>query len=124
MSKFVEVLQIASYALSILVIVIVPFVIYVYKKIRELIAAKSPDEVEEILNDIMDKCIEFVRDAENSYKMQNEYLKKEGATAGKLKKENVLAMLKIECMNRGIEFNAGYWERKIYALVEMSKEVN
>lgn len=102
---------------------IIPSVIWLIKKVRQLIVAPA-DEKQDIVNEIYDNCVKYVVAAEQAYSLLNASLKMQNESAGKTKLSYVLDKIKIDCLDKGVTYDESYWTNKVNNLVEMSKTVN
>lgn len=66
MDKFLQIVQLVGTCLSILVVVIIPMILYLWKKVKELIAAPS-DKKPTVLLDIYNNVVQYIQDAEKMF---------------------------------------------------------
>ena len=126
------------YAVVSAVAVSVPFVIALYStiksksKIRAQLA-NATDEAEKAkleaansaaMTDMLNACNELIMNAETLYSDISLLLKKEGKSAGAVKKDSVMSKLQAYAIERGYEFDAEYWDKKVNEIVGMTKTVN
>lgn len=124
MDKFLQVIQIICYSLSLLMVVVVPFCLWVYKKIRQLKTADAADRPA-IVNDLISACMGFVTDAEKMfYSLNRDTHNYTDHGAGESKLAWVLSQMRAMCISRGITFDEEYWTKYVNDLVEVSSKVN
>lgn len=111
MDKFLQIVQLVGTCLSILVVVIIPMILYLWKKVKELIAAPS-NKKPTVLLDIYNNVVQYIQDAEKMF------------TEGTSKKSWVLSQIKNDCISASIEYDADYWTKLINKEVAMTKKVN
>lgn len=73
------------------------------------------------MNDI---CATLISNAEVLYKDVANLLKKEGKSAGAVKKDSVMSKLQAYALENGYTFDATYWNEKIDEIVALTKHVN
>lgn len=62
--------------------------------------------------DMLNACNELIANAETLYLDVSLLLKKEGKSAGAVKKDSVMSKLQAYAIEHGYEFDAEYWARK------------
>lgn len=126
------------YAVVSAVAVSVPFVIALYSSIKSKSKiraqlANATDEAEKAkleaansaaMTDMLNACNELITNAETLYSDISLLLKKEGKSAGAVKKDSVMSKLQAYAIERGYEFDAEYWDKKVNEIVSMTKTVN
>lgn len=126
------------YAVVSAVAVSVPFVIALYSSIKSKSKiraqlANATDEAEKAkleaansaaMTDMLNACNELIMNAETLYSDISLLLKKEGKSAGAVKKDSVMSKLQAYAIERGYEFDAEYWDKKVNEIVGMTKTVN
>lgn len=66
----------------------------------------------------------MIANAETLYSDVSSILKKEGKSAGAVKKDSVMSKLQAYAIEHGYEFDAEYWDKKVDEIVDMTKKVN
>lgn len=126
------------YAVASAVAVAVPFVIALIVNIKSKIKirkqlANTTDEAEKAkleaansaaTTDMLNVCNELIANAETLYSDVSSILKKEGKSAGAVKKDSVMSKLQAYAIEHGYEFDAEYWDKKVDEIVDMTKKVN
>jgi hypothetical protein len=126
------------YAVASAVAVAVPLVIALIANIKSKIKihkqlANTTDEAEKAkleaansaaTTDMLNVCNELIANAETLYSDVSSILKKEGKSAGAVKKDSVMSKLQAYAIERGYEFDAEYWDKKVDEIVDMTKKVN
>lgn len=74
--------------------------------------------------DMLNVCNELITTAETLYADVSSLLKKEGKSAGAVKKDSVMSKLQAYAIEHGYTFDAEYWNKKIDEIVDMTKKVN
>ena len=74
--------------------------------------------------DMLNVCNELIITAETLYADVSSLLKKEGKSAGAVKKDSVMSKLQAYAIEHGYTFDAEYWNKKIDEIVDMTKKVN
>lgn len=74
--------------------------------------------------DMLNVCNELIMSAEILYSDVSSILKKEGKSAGSVKKDSVMSKLQAYAIERNYEFDAEYWDKKVDEIVDMTKKVN
>lgn len=86
--------------------------------------AKAEAEREKAENDMLATAHGYVEAAEGAFKGIDAVMKKQGSSAGAMKKENVFTKLQTYALQRGYEFDAAYWLDKIDKIVAFTRNVN
>lgn len=102
----------------------VPLVLGLIKAIRARKAAETEAEKEKANNDLFAVAQELVATAEKAFSSLDAVMKQQGASAGPMKKENVVAKLQAYALSKGYEYDAEYWNAKIDEIVAFTREVN
>lgn len=137
MKNIETILQIV-YAVASAIAVGVPLMIALIKSVRSKLKihkelASTTDDAEkaklEAANsaatiDMLNVCNELITTAETLYADVSSLLKKEGKSAGAVKKDSVMSKLQAYAIEHGYTFNAEYWNKKIDEIVDMTKKVN
>lgn len=74
--------------------------------------------------EMLDVCKTLITNAEMLYADVSTLLKKEGKSAGAVKKDSVMSKLQAYALEHGYEFDAEYWSKKVDEYVEMTRKVN
>jgi hypothetical protein len=74
--------------------------------------------------DLIATAKNYIVEAENTFDGFDKMLKAQGNSAGKMKKDNVLARLQTYALLKGYDFDVEEWSSRIDELVEFTKEVN
>ena len=69
-------------------------------------------------------CDELIAKAEELYAGVSDVLKREGKSAGIVKKDSVMAKLQAYALEHGYNFDAAYWDKKVDDKVALTKKVN
>lgn len=126
------------YAVASAVAVAIPLVIALVKnvktkvKIRKELANANDDAEKAKLEaassaataEMLGVCDELIANAEVLYSDVSLILKREGKSAGVVKKDSVMSKLQAYALERNYEFDAKYWDSKIDEKVAMTKKVN
>lgn len=137
MKNIETILQIV-YAVASAIAVGVPLMIALIKSVRSKLKihkelASTTDDAEkaklEAANsaatiDMLNVCNELITTAETLYADVSSLLKKEGKSAGAVKKDSVMSKLQAYAIEHGYTFDAEYWNKKIDEIVDMTKKVN
>lgn len=78
----------------------------------------------EATNEMNEICATFISNAEMLYKDVNALLKKEGKSAGTVKKDSVMSKLQAYALEKGYAFDVEYWSEKIDQIIALTREVN
>lgn len=110
------------------------FVVAVRSKIKANQAAaeakteadKAQAEAEKAAADLEmeEAAMRFISEAETLYKTYDAIMKQNGASAGPLKKETVLAKMRTYAIEKGFSLDVSEWSEKIDELVSFTKSVN
>lgn len=126
------------YALASALAVAIPLVIALVANIKSKInirkkLANTTDEAEkaklEALNssattDMLNVCNQLIANAETLYTEVSNILKREGKSAGAVKKDSVLSKLQAYAIEHGYNFDIDFWDAKIDEIIELTKKVN
>lgn len=137
MKNIETILQIV-YAVASAIAVGVPLMIALIRSVRSKLKihkelASTTDDAEkaklEAANsaatiDMLNVCNELITTAETLYADVSSLLKKEGKSAGAVKKDSVMSKLQAYAIEHGYTFDAEYWNKKIDEIVDMTKKVN
>lgn len=137
MKNIETILQIV-YAVASAIAVGVPLMIALIRSVRSKLKihkelASTTDDAEkaklEAANsaatiDMLNVCNELITTAETLYADVSSLLKKEGKSAGAVKKDSVMSKLQAYAIEHGYTFDAEYWSKKIDEIVDMTKKVN
>lgn len=89
----------------------------------EKIAAEA--EAEKIKNELLGEANSLIKEAETTYKAVDTILKNSGqAGVGAVKKDSVMTKIQAACIEKGVTFDADYWNAKVDELVALTKQVN
>ena len=66
----------------------------------------------------------LITNAETLYADVANLLKREGKSAGIVKKDSVMSKLQAYALERGYTFDAEYWGKKVDEIVELTRKVN
>lgn len=126
------------YVITSAVFAAIPLVIALIANIKSKIKIRKQlknctDEVEKAkleaansaaTTDMLNVCNELIMKAEILYSDVSSLLKKEGKSAGSVKKDSVMSKLQAYAIERNYEFDAEYWDKKVDEIVDMTKKVN
>lgn len=126
------------YALVSALAVAIPLVIALVANIKSKINIRkklvnTTDEAEkaklEAINssattDMLNVCNQLIANAETLYTEVSTILKREGKSAGAVKKDSVLSKLQAYAIEHGYNFDIDFWDTKIDEIVELTKKVN
>lgn len=126
------------YALVSALAVAIPLVIALVANIKSKINIRkklvnTTDEAEkaklEALNssattDMLNVCNQLIANAETLYTDVSMILKREGKSAGAVKKDSVLSKLQAYAIEHGYNFDIDFWDTKIDEIVDLTKKVN
>jgi hypothetical protein len=87
-------------------------------------AAETAAEREKAVNDMLATAQGLVESAEEAFAGFDAVMKKQGSSAGAMKKDNVFTKLQTYALQRGYEFDADYWRAKIDEIVAFTRKVN
>lgn len=119
------IIAIISSVASFLFVTLIPSIIALVKKWKQAKAATTEAEKQAIYNDLLNEVNILIANAETTYKDIDAILKAQtGKGSGAVKKENVLTKLQAYCMDKGVEYDADYWSKKVDEIVKLTKEVN
>ena len=96
-------------------------IVYSGKKLRQ---AKTNEEKQAAIADMEEQVKVFIEAAEIAYKDLNDVLKAKGSSAGPVKLDSVLMKLQSFANEKGYDFDAEFWIKKINSLVALTKSVN
>lgn len=126
------------YALVSALAVAIPLVIALVANIKSKINIRkklvnTTDEAEkaklEALNssattDMLNVCNQLIANAETLYTDVSMILKREGKSAGAVKKDSVLSKLQAYAIEHDYNFDIDFWDTKIDEIVDLTKKVN
>ena len=132
-----EILQIV-YAVCAFFAAAIPLVIALWTTIKKKIKlakelASTTDEAEkaklkaansEATTDMLQVCNSLIINAEILYADVAALLKREGKSAGIVKKDSVMSKLQAYALEHGYAFDAEYWSKKVDEIVELTRKVN
>lgn len=87
-------------------------------------AAETAAEREKAENDMLATAQDLVESAEQAFAGFDAVMKKQGSSAGAMKKDNVFTKLQTYALQRGYDFDADYWLKKIDEIVAFTRKVN
>lgn len=101
-------------------------------KIRKELASTTDDAEKAKLEaansaattEMLNACNQLIANAETLYADVSAILKKEGKSAGSVKKDSVMSKLQAFAIENGYDFDAAYWNEKIDEIVDLTKKVN
>lgn len=102
----------------------VPLFIKLHAANKERKAAKTEAEKEKAVNDMLATAQALVESAEAAFAGFDAVMKKQGSSAGAMKKDNVFTKLQTYALQNGYEFNADFWSEKIDEIVAFTRKVN
>lgn len=126
------------YAVSAFFAAAIPLAITLWMTIKKKIKlakdlACTTDEAEkaklkaansEATTDMLQVCNSLIADTEMLYADVANLLKREGKSAGIVKKDSVMSKLQAYALEHGYTFDAEYWNKKIDEIVELTRKVN
>lgn len=132
-----EILKIV-YAVSAFLAAAIPLAIALWTTIKKKIElakdlACTTDEAEkaklksadsEATTDMLQVCNSLIANAETLYADVANLLKREGKSAGIVKKDSVMSKLQAYALEHGYTFDADYWDKKVDEIVELTRKVN
>lgn len=132
-----EILKIV-YAVSAFLAAAIPLAIALWMTIKKKIKlakdlACTTDEAEkaklkaadsEATTDMLQVCNSLIVNAETLYADVANLLKREGKSAGIVKKDSVMSKLQAYALEHGYIFDAEYWDKKVDEIVELTQKVN
>lgn len=132
-----EILKIV-YAVSAFFAAAIPLAIALWMAIKKKIKlakdlACTTDEAEtakikaadsEATTDMLQVCNSLIVNAETLYADVANLLKREGKSAGIVKKDSVMSKLQAYALEHGHTFDADYWDKKVDEIVELTRKVN
>ena len=119
------IITIISSIASFLLVTLIPSIIALVKYIKNYKNAKTDAEKKAIYNDLLNEVNNLIAAAENTYKQIDSVLKSTtGKGSGEIKKEYVMTKLQAYCLEKGIEFDKDYWDKKVDEVVKLTKTVN
>lgn len=132
-----EILKIV-YAVSAFLAAAIPLAIALWTTIKKKIKlakdlACTTDEAEkaklkaadsEATTDMLQVCNSLIANAETLYADVENLLKREGKSAGLVKKDSVMSKLQAYALGHGHTFDAEYWDKKVDEIVELTRKVN
>lgn len=119
------ILMIVSTIASFIFVTLIPSVIVMVKKWKEAKNAKTEAEKQAIYNDLLNQVNGLISNAESTYKEIDTILKSQtGKGSGAVKKEYVMTKLQSYCIEKKVDFDSDYWDKKIDEIVKLTKTVN
>lgn len=126
------------YAASAFLTAAIPLAITLYVTIKKKIKlakdlACTTDEVEKVKlkaadsearTEMLQVCNSLIANAEALYADVANLLKREGKSAGIVKKDSVMSKLQAYALERGYTFDVEYWDKKVDEIVELTRKVN
>ena len=126
------------YAASAFLTAAIPLAITLYVTIKKKIKlakdlAYTIDEAEKVKlkaadsearTEMLQVCNSLIANAEALYADVANLLKREGKSAGIVKKDSVMSKLQAYALERGYTFDAEYWDKKVDEIVELTRKVN
>lgn len=126
------------YAVSAFLAAAIPLAIALWTTIKKKIKlakdlACTTDEAEkaklkaadsEATTDMLQVCNSLIANAETLYGDVANLLKREGKSAGIVKKDSVMSKLQAYALEHGYTFDADYWDKKVDEIVELTRKVN
>lgn len=92
--------------------------------IDEAEKAKIKAANSEATTDMLQACNSLIANAEALYADVANLLKREGKSAGIVKKDSVMSKLQAYALEHGHTFDAEYWDKKVDEIVELTRKVN
>lgn len=132
--KILKIVYAASAFLTAAIPLVITLCMTIKKKIKlakEL--AYTTDEVEKVKlkaadsearTEMLQVCNSLIANAEALYADVANLLKREGKSAGIVKKDSVMSKLQAYALERGYTFDAEYWDKKVDEIVELTRKVN
>ena len=74
--------------------------------------------------DLLQVCNSLIIEAETLYADVANLRKREGKSAGIVKKDSVMSDLQAYALEHGYIFDAEYWDKKVDEIVELTRKVN
>ena len=132
-----EILKVV-YAVSAFLAAAIPLAIALWTTIKKKIKlakdlACTTDEAEkaklkaadsEATTDMLQVCNSLITNAETLYADVANLLKREGKSAGIVKKDSVMSKLQAYALEHGYTFDVEYWDKKVDEIVELTRKVN
>lgn len=134
----IEMILKVVYALASAIVVAIPFIIALVVNVKSKIKIRK--ELASVIDDtekakleatnsaatteMLNACNQLIANAEALYADVSNILKKEGKSAGPVKKDSVMSKLQAFAIERGYDFDAAYWNEKIDEIVNLTKKVN
>lgn len=126
------------YAVSAFLAAAIPLAIALWTTIKKKIKlakelACTTDEAEkanlkaadsEATIEMLQVCNSLIDNAETLYADVANLLKREGKSAGIVKKDSVMSKLQAYALEHGHTFDADYWDKKVDEIVELTRKVN
>ena len=78
----------------------------------------------EATTDMLQVCNSLIINAETLYADVANLLKREGKSAGIVKKDSVMSKTQAYAHDHGYIFDAEYWDKKVDEIVELTRKVN
>lgn len=103
---------------------IIPLIITLVNAIRKRKDAKTEAEKAEAEADLLNTAILLIDGAEELYKNIDMELKRQGKSAGNVKKDNVMTKLKSYALDKNYPFDMDKWSEVVDNIVKFTKNVN
>lgn len=102
----------------------IPLVSALIKAIKAKKLKEQESKAECAKNDMMTYAETLISNAEQLFKQMDLLLKKNGESAGILKKESVMSKLLAYAISKNYEFDDEFWSNKIDEIVAFTRNVN
>lgn len=122
--KILLILKIALGVCGFLATTIIPLVIKLIQANKKRKEAKTEAEQAEAEKDMLTTAILLIDGAEELYKDIDIEMKRQGKSAGSVKKDNVMTKLKSYAVDKNYLFDADKWSEVIDNIVKFTKSVN
>lgn len=123
MEKLNLILQLITIGLSLVfgaVVLVMQIIKYVKLRKSNELDKQTESEIA-FIDETTGKLLEYIAIAEEKYNS----LKALGSkTTGEMKLSDVLAQVKIDCLNKGIKYDNDFWANRVDKLVDLTKKVN
>ena len=108
-----EIIKVVLYALAGFIPPVSAFIV----AIKKWKSTRAEKDLLEVVNG-------FIAVAEQTFSGLDLVMKAQGASAGSVKKENVMTKLQAYAMEKGYKIDLDYWSTKIDEIVAFTREVN
>lgn len=132
--KILNIVYAASAFLTAAIPLVITLCMTIKKKIKltkelactteEVEKAKLKAADSEARTEMLQVCNSLIANAEALYADVANLLKREGKSAGIVKKDSVMSKLQAYALERGYAFDAEYWGKKVDEIVELTRKVN